>query len=90
MTFKTNQNKSTWNGLCAAGKIQISASVNLPKVPRVQGEHFHVEIVTYVPAVNPDAAATVDQLVAILDAEWPGVMRSRPEPTFCHALKAQK
>jgi len=29
-------------------------------------------------------------LVATLDAEWSGVMRSRPEPDFCGAFKAQK
>ena len=89
MTFKTIDNNSAWpwNNLCAAGKVQISSSGNVRNVPLIRGEHFHAQIVTYMPAANSDATAMVEQLVATLDTEWPGVMRSRPEPDFCRACR---
>lgn len=92
MTFSTDKNNRTlpWNSLCAPGKVQINSSADVREVPLVRSEHFHVQIMTYVPATDPDAAAAIDQLVAGLDAEWPGVMRSRPEPDFCRVFKAQK
>ena len=95
MTFKTNSNNNIlpWNDLCAVDKVQIkSTTADARDVPVTRGEYFSfsVQITAYMPAADPDAVATVEQLVAALDAEWPGVKRSRPEPDFCRALKAQK
>jgi hypothetical protein len=55
----------------------------------VVGQRFHAQLVaTYVPA--PDTEAELDQLVAVLEREWPGVVRSRPDPDFCRVLKARR
>jgi len=32
----------------------------------------------------------LDDLVATLDARWPGVLRSRPDIDFCRAMKGQR
>jgi hypothetical protein len=76
-------------GLCEAGKMQIVWGEAREVPITVVGQRFHAQLVaTYVPA--PDTEAELDQLVAVLEREWPGVVRSRPDPDFCRVLKARR
>jgi hypothetical protein len=60
--------------------------------PRAAGQPqpWRVAIATYIRTDKPDAQAILDAFVTRLEAEWPGVMRSRPDIDFCRAAKAPK
>jgi hypothetical protein len=74
------------SGLCETGKMQIGWGEAREVPVKVMGERFHAQVVaTFVPA--PDTEAELDQLVGLLNQEWPGVVRSRPDPDFCRVAK---
>jgi hypothetical protein len=74
---------------CAKGKALILVDTFLDLKPPVrQPGWWHVQIDTYL--ADASDGRLIDELVAKLDAEWPGVMRSRPDIDFCPAMKGQR
>ena len=91
MAFSVDKSPVAIGQACAKGKALIfadpDADFTLPL--RQPGQWWHVVIDTYL-ADDRDGPALIDELVATLDAEWPGVMRSRPDMDFCRAKKGQR
>jgi hypothetical protein len=75
---------------CADGKALIIADTFYDdlKPPVRQPGWWHVQIDTYL--ADASDGPLIDELVATLEAEWPGVMRSRPDLDFCPAMKGQR
>jgi hypothetical protein len=86
MTFTLEKNAQALGRSCAKGKALIFADAFVDKPPvRQPSWWWHVRIDTYL--TDERDGPLIDELVAALDAEWPGVMRSRPDIDFCPAWK---
>jgi hypothetical protein len=91
MAFSVDKSAVAIGQACAKGKALIFADpyADFTTAVRQPGQWWHVVIDTYL-ADDRDGPALIDELVATLDAEWPGVMRSRPDMDFCRAKKGQR
>jgi hypothetical protein len=86
MAFTLKKDAHDLGRSCAKGKALIVAEGFLDLKPPVrQPGWWHVQIDTYL--ADESDGPLIDDLVAALDAEWPGVMRSRPDINFCRAMK---
>jgi len=92
MAFTPDRDKLPMHSrACSPGLALINADGlhGVPRPIKLPLGTWGVQIDTWVPPY-PEPLALVDELAAKLEAEWPGVLRSRPERDFCRAAKALK
>jgi hypothetical protein len=86
MAFTADKTAIAIGRACTRDKALIYADSFADLKPPVrQPGQWHVEIDTYL--ADERDGPLIDALVATLGAEWPGVMRSRPDIDFCPAMK---
>jgi hypothetical protein len=91
-TPDANKRQARHHRACVTGKALIVADIKhwAGWPPGQEGHKWGMLIDTWVPTDDGDSAALIDDLAATLEAEWPGVLRSRPDLDFCRAARVWK